>query len=404
MPKENLFVTLDDIPLSGKRVLVRVDFNVPIKNGRIYDDARIRASLPAIHSILGGGGKAILMSHMGRPKEGKFDPAASLSLVAEHLAKLLEEKVSFISDWSKLNGSGQDRVVLLENVRFQAGETRNDDQLSRKMAAMCDVYVNDAFAAAHRTHASTYGVAKYAPVACAGPLMVKEMEALTALFKNPARPMVAIVGGSKVSTKLNILKSLLDRVDQLIIGGGIANTFLKASGIQIGQSLCEDELLDTAREIMAMAKKQGKSIPLPTDVVCGMTVSDYAEATVKPVDKVGKDDLILDIGPETAGGYAQALLQARTIIWNGPVGVFEIEQFSRGTGIIANAIADSKAFSVAGGGDTLAAIAKFGIAPKLSYITTAGGAFLEYLEGKTLPAIAILEERARAWRATEQEY
>ena len=404
MASNNLFVTLDDIPLSGKRVLLRVDFNVPVRNGKVADDQRIRACLPTIHKIVESGASLVLMSHMGRPKEGKFDPAASLALIADHLATLLGEKVAFISDWAAVGETGGARVVMLENVRFQAGETKNDDQLARKMAAMCDVYVNDAFAAAHRSHASTHGVAKYAPVACAGPLMVKEMEVLTAAFKNPARPLIAIVGGSKVSTKLNILKSLLDRVDQLIIGGGIANTFLKASGVDIGSSLCEDELLDSAREIMKIAKQDGKYLPLPVDVVCGKTVSDYAEAEVRTLDNIGEDDMILDIGPKTAQQYADALLQAKTIIWNGPLGVFEIEQFSRGTGIVANAIADSHAFSVAGGGDTLSAISKFGIAPKLSYITTAGGAFLEFLEGKTLPAHAILEERALAWRATEREY
>lgn len=404
MTQENLFVTLDDVPLSGKRILLRVDFNVPVRNGRISDDARIRACLPTIEKIVKSGATLVLMSHMGRPREGKFDPAASLELVSGHLAKLINEPVTFLSDWTAIGQAGQSRIILLENVRFQAGETKNDDQLARKMAAMCDIYVNDAFAAAHRTHASTYGVAKYAPVACAGPLMVREMEVLTAAFKKPARPLVAIVGGSKVSSKLNILKSLIGRVDQLIIGGGIANTFLKASGVNIGSSLCEDELLGSAREIMELARQQGKHLPLPTDVVCGKTVTDYAEAVTMPVNRLGEDDMILDIGPETARMYADALLQAKTIIWNGPLGVFEIEQFSQGTGIVANAIADSNAFSVAGGGDTLAAIAKFGIASRLSYITTAGGAFLEFLEGKTLPSIAILEERALAWRATEREY
>lgn len=404
MTQENLFVTLDDVPLSGKRVLLRVDFNVPVRNGRVVDDARIRACLPTIDKIVKAGARLVLMSHMGRPKEGKFDPAASLALVGEHLQSLIGEPVTFLSDWNALDQPGHARVVLLENVRFQAGETKNDDALSRRMAAMCDIYVNDAFAAAHRSHASTHGVAKYAPIACAGPLMVKEMEVLTVAFRKPERPLVAIVGGSKVSTKLNILKSLINRVDHLIIGGGIANTFLKATGVNVGASLCEDELLDSAREIMAIAKEQGKQLPLPTDVICGKTVTDYAEAVTMPVNDIGEDDMILDIGPETAKAYAAALLNAKTIIWNGPLGVFEIEQFSRGTGIIANAIADSHAFSVAGGGDTLAAIAKFGIASKLSYITTAGGAFLEFLEGKTLPAIAILEERALAWRATEKEY
>lgn len=404
MSQEYLFVTLDDIPLSGKRVLVRVDFNVPIRNNRISDDSRIRASLPTIKQILEEGGRLVLMSHMGRPKEGQFDQDCSLAPVADHLAGLLDQEVRLLSDWSQLQDNVGDGVILMENVRFLVGETDNDDNLSRQMASACDVYVNDAFAAAHRIHASTYGVAKYAPVACAGPLLVKEMEALTSLFKDPARPMIAIVGGSKVSTKLNVLKTLLNKVDQLIVGGGIANTFIKASGVSIGESLCEEGLLDTAREIMDLAQKQGKKIPLPSDVVCGKTLNDYAEAVTKPLDQVADDDLILDIGPETANNYAAALLNAGTIIWNGPLGVFEIEQFSNGTGIVANAIADSQAFSVAGGGDTLAAIAKFGIAPKLSYITTAGGAFLEFLEGKTLPAIAILDERALAWKATEREY
>jgi len=404
MSKENLFVTLDDIPLSGKRILVRVDFNVPIKNDRIADDARIRACLPTIRQILSGGGKLVLMSHMGRPKEGQFDQSNSLAPIAAHLEQLLGREVRLVAEWSRLQDIDDDNIVMMENVRFLKGETANDEDLARKMAAVCDVYVNDAFAAAHRIHASTYGVAKYAPVACAGPLLVREMEALTALFRDPARPMIAVVGGSKVSTKLNILKSLLGKVDKLIIGGGIANTFLKASGFSIGESLCEDDLLETAAEIIALAKTQGKQIPLPTDVVCGKTVTDYAEAFIKPVDQIANDDLILDVGPDTARSYADALLNAGTIIWNGPLGVFEIEQFSNGTGVIANAIADSDAFSVAGGGDTLAAIAKFGIASKLSYITTAGGAFLEYLEGKTLPAIAILEERALAWQATEREY
>jgi phosphoglycerate kinase len=404
MSEQKLFITLDDVPIEGKVVLVREDFNVPISNGNILDYTRIQAGLPTIKKILKGGGKVILLSHLGRPREGQFDESCSLAPVAKALSNLLGEDVKFVSDWNRLDTSQKQRVILLENVRFQNGETSDDEKLSRQMAAMCDVYVNDAFAAAHRSHASTHGVAKYAPVVCAGPLMVREMEALTAAFKNPERPLVAIVGGSKVSTKLEVLRSLLSRVDQLIVGGGIANTFMKATGIHIGKSLCEDDLLDTAREITGLADQQRKEIPIPVDVVCGKAIDENAEAVTKAVSEIQDDDLILDIGPETARIYSDILLGARTIIWNGPLGVFELDQFGKGTEIVGKAIADSEAFSVAGGGDTLSAISKYGIAPDISYITTAGGAFLEYLEGKTLPAIAILEECARAWNATEQEY
>ena len=404
MSDQKLFITLDDVPLDGKVVLVREDFNVPINNGNILDYTRIQAGLPTIKKIIKDGGKVILLSHLGRPKEGQFDETCSLAPVARALSNLLGEEVKFVSDWNRLDTSQKQRVILLENVRFQVGETGNDENLSRQMASMCDVYVNDAFAAAHRSHASTHGVAKYAPVVCAGPLMVREMEALTAAFKNPERPLVAIVGGSKVSTKLEVLRSLLTRVDQLIVGGGIANTFMKATGIHIGNSLCEDDLLETARDILKLADQQGKEIPIPVDVVCGKAMNEKAEAVIKPVKEVEDDDLILDIGPHTAKIYSDMLLGARTIIWNGPLGVFELDQFGRGTETVGRAIADSEAFSVAGGGDTLSAISKYGIAPDISYITTAGGAFLEFLEGKTLPAIAILEECARAWKATEQEY
>lgn len=401
---EKLFVTLDDISLSGKRVLVRVDFNVPLKNGAITDDARIRACVPTIKKILAAGSSVILMSHLGRPKEGKFDPALSLAPVAAHLSGLLELKVHFVPDWSETSTLENQKVALMENVRFLPGESANDDKLSRKMAALADVYVNDAFAVAHRIQASTHGVAKYSPVACAGPLLVREMEALTKAFAKPARPMTAIVGGSKVSTKLGLLESLLQRVDHLIVGGGIANTFLKAAGYHTGLSLSEPDLLQTASGLMKLATEQGKTIPLPVDVVCGKSFSEDAEATVKSVEDIEDNDLILDVGPKTAGIYAAMLSDARTIIWNGPIGVFEFDQFSNGTQVLAKAIADSNAFSVAGGGDTLAAIAKFGVGAGLSYITTAGGAFLEFLEGKTLPAIAILEECALAWKATEREY
>lgn len=399
MSTDKQFITLDDVPLEGKRVLVRVDFNVPIKNGSILDYTRIQASLPTIKKILKAGGKVILMSHLGRPEEGHFEEACSLLPIARNLSTLLGEDVKFLSDWGRINDEQKARVILLENVRFQPGEKDDDEQLSQQMAAMCDVFVNDAFAAAHRSHASTHGVARFAPIVCAGPLMVREMEALSAAFRNPEHPLVAIVGGSKVSTKLEVLRSLLTRVDKLIVGGGIANTFMKASGMSIGKSLCEDGLLDTAREILSQAKETGKDIPMPTDVVCGKTLSENADAVIKTVEEVEDDDLILDIGPVTAQSYADVLLSAKTIIWNGPVGVFEFDQFSKGTETVGNAIAESNAFSVAGGGDTLSAITKFGFAPRISYITTAGGAFLEFLEGKTLPAIAILEKCASAWKA-----
>jgi phosphoglycerate kinase len=404
MSRKNQFITLDDIPLSGKRILVRVDFNVPVRKGEILDYTRIQACLPTIRKILKAGGRLILMSHMGRPVEGKFDENCSLLPVARALSTLLGEEVKFISDWSRVKDESRPRIILLENVRFQSGEKSDDENLSRTMAAMCDVYVNDAFAAAHRSHASTHGVAKYAPVVCAGPLMVREIEALTTAFEKPAHPLVAIVGGSKVSTKLEVLKSLLLRVDKLIVGGGIANTFMKAAGMKTGKSLCEEDLLGTAREIMDLARQQGKEIPLPKDVVCGKSMDEKARPETKPAGEVLDDDLILDIGPETAGDYAKSLMDAKTIIWNGPLGVFEIDPFSKGTETVGRAIAESKAFSVAGGGDTLSAISKFNIGAGLSYITTAGGAFLEFLEGKTLPAIVILEECALAWKATEKEY
>jgi phosphoglycerate kinase len=404
MSEQKLFITLDDVPVNGKIVLVREDFNVPISNGNILDYTRIQAGLPTIKKILKAGGKVILLSHLGRPKEGQFDETCSLAPVAKAVSNLLGEDVKFVSDWNRLDTGQKQRVILLENVRFQIGETSDDERLSRRMASMCDVYVNDAFAAAHRSHASTHGVAKYAPVVCAGPLMVREMEALTAAFKNPERPLIAIVGGSKVSTKLEVLRSLLSQVDKLIVGGGIANTFMKAAGLEIGKSLCEDDLLDTAREIIGHANQHDKEIPIPVDVVCGKTMDEKAQAESKLVNEVQDDDLILDIGAQTARLYSDMLLGAKTIIWNGPLGVFELDQFGKGTETIGKAIADSEAFSVAGGGDTLSAISKYGIAANISYITTAGGAFLEYLEGKTLPAIAILEECARAWKATEKEY
>ncbi len=399
-----LFVTLDDINLAGKRALVRVDFNVPMRNGEIADDSRIKASLPTINKILKAEGIVILMSHMGQPNEGQFEPGLSLRPVANYLAELLGKEVEFCTDW--LEGKdfpAQRKVILLENVRFLPGEKSNDDKLARKMARLCDVYVNDAFSAAHRIQASTHGVAKYSPAACAGLLLVDEMEALTKAFKQPAKPMTAIVGGSKVSSKLGVLKSLLDKVDHLIVGGGIANTFIKAAGYNVGKSLVENDLVDEAAKLMKNTAKNGKSIPLPVDVVCGKAFSEDATGTTKAIGSVMDDDLIMDIGPETAKLYSEILNETATIIWNGPLGVFEFEEFSNGTNVVANAIADSQAFSVAGGGDTLSAISKFHVADRISYITTAGGAFLEFLEGKTLPAIAILEECALAWCATERE-
>ena len=400
-----LFVTLDDINLVDKRILVRVDFNVPIKNREIADDTRIQACLPTINKILKAGGRILLVSHMGRPKEGRFDPGFSLQPVAIRLSELLGEEVVFCTDWlDRKDFPAQKKVILLENVRFLHGERSNDDKLARKLARLCDIFVNDAFSAAHRIQASTHGVAKYSPVACAGPLLVEEMEALTRAFKYPAKPMIAIVGGSKASTKLHVLESLLDKVDHLIVGGGIANTFIKTAGYNVGKSQIEDDLIDKAATLMRMATEKGGSILLPIDVVCSKTFTKDAVVKIKTINNVMDDDLIVDIGPETAKLYSGLLNEARTIIWNGPLGVFEFEEFSNGTKVVANAIADSKAFSVAGGGDTLSAISKFQIADRLSYITTGGGAFLEFLEGRTLPAITILEECALAWRATEREY
>ncbi|MBM2830056.1 MAG: phosphoglycerate kinase [Gammaproteobacteria bacterium] len=395
-------IKISDLDLSGKRVLIREDYNVPIKDGRVEDDTRIRASLPAIRQILDAGAKIIIMSHLGRPKEGAYDKKYSLAPVAACLSKLLGREIPLIKEWLDGVDLKLNDIVLCENVRFQAGEKANDDDLARRMAALCNVYVNDAFATAHRTQASTYGVAKYAPVACAGPLLIAELKALSRVLKKPAKPLIAIVGGSKVSTKLTVLESLSEKVDQLIVGGGIANTFLKAVGHNIGNSLCEHELVDAAKKILKTTKQRGSDIPLPTDVVCAKEFNEKAEATVKMIDEVEDNDLIMDVGPQTAAHIAKLVGQAATIVWNGPLGVFEFDQFSNGTRILAEAIANSNAYSIAGGGDTLSAISRFGITEKISYVSTGGGAFLEFLEGKKLPAVSILEESARAWSAMER--
>lgn len=384
---------MTDLDLRGKRVLMRLDLNVPLADGEVADDTRIRASLPSIRLAVDGGARVMLMSHLGRPTEGVRDEALSLAPVARRLSALLERNVP-LRDWSFAADTGDSDVLLFENVRFNAGEKQNDDALAKKMAALCDVFVMDAFGTAHRAQASTHGVARFAPIACAGPLLMAELEALAAALHNPARPMVAIVGGSKVSSKLTVLESLLGIVDQLVVGGGIANTFLKATGHEVGRSLCEDALVDTARALMDASAASGSGIPLPQDVVVSDRLSADAKARQIGVDEVGAQDMILDIGPKSANALAALLQSAGTIVWNGPVGVFEFDQFGQGTRRIADAIASSKAFSIAGGGDTLAAIAKYGVADRISYISTGGGAFLEFLEGKKLPAVAILEERA----------
>jgi phosphoglycerate kinase len=386
-------ISMGELDLAGKRVLIREDLNVPVADGVITSDARIRASLPTIRAALDAGAAVIVMSHLGRPTEGEPEERFSLAPVAAHLATLLNMDVPLVTDW--LNGVDVEpgQLVLLENVRFNAGEKACDDELSKKMAALCDVFVMDAFGTAHRAQASTYGVAKYAPVACAGPLLASELDALAKALDNPARPMVAIVGGSKVSTKLTVLEALANIVDQLIVGGGIANTFIAAAGHNVGKSLHEPDMLDTA-SALASNEADRADIPVPVDVVVASEFSADASAAVKDVTAVGSEELILDIGPQTAENFAALVRNAGTIIWNGPLGVFEFDQFGEGTKALAEAIADSKAFSVAGGGDTLAAIDKYGVAGRISYISTGGGAFLEFVEGKKLPAVAILEERA----------
>ena len=381
--------------LSGKRVFIRSDLNVPFNDdGEISEDTRIRASIPAIRLALDAGAAVMVTSHLGRPTEGQVQEKDTLAPVAARLTQLLGQPVQLLQDWVEGVQVVAGQVVLLENCRCNPGEKKNDETLARKMAALCDVYVNDAFGTAHRAEATTHGIARFAPIACAGPLLEAELDALGRALKEPKRPMVAIVAGSKVSTKLSILRSLADKVDQLIVGGGIANTFMLAQGLSIGQSLAEPEQIDQAREVIELMKKRGAEVPIPTDVVCAKAFSAEAAAVVKPANEVEADDLILDIGPETAATLAQMLRSAGTIVWNGPVGVFEFDAFAGGTEAIARAIAESDAFSIAGGGDTLAAIAKYGIGDKVGYISTGGGAFLEFLEGKTLPAVEILQQRA----------
>ncbi len=389
------FLRLTDLPLAGKRVFIRADLNVPQDHdGNITEDTRIRASVPAIVHALKAGAAVMVTSHLGRPTEGELKPEDSLAPVARRLAEVLDMPVRLITHWVDGVEVKPGEVVMLENCRVNRGEKKNDDALAKKMAALCDIYVNDAFGTAHRAEATTHGIAKFAKIACAGPLMAAELDALGKALSNPARPLLAIVAGSKVSTKLTILKSLAAKVDQLIVGGGIANTFMLASGQRIGRSLAEPNLVNEAQEIIDLMKARGAQVPLPVDVIVANELAAMARANRVDANAVSADDLILDVGPKTAANFAALIAKAGTIVWNGPVGVFEYDQFAGGTKVIAEAIAQSKAFSIAGGGDTLAAIAKYGIADKISYISTGGGAFLEFLEGRKLPAVEILETRA----------
>ncbi len=393
------FVRLTDLAakneLNGKRVFIRADLNVPQDEaGNISDDTRIRASIPAIELALESGAAVMVTSHLGRPTEGEFKREDSLDRVAKRMSEIMQREVPLKANWVDGVDVAAGELVLLENCRVNVGEKKNSDELAKKMAALCDVYVNDAFGTAHRAEATTHGIAKFAKVACAGPLLAAELDALGAALLNPKRPMVAIVAGSKVSTKLTILKSLASKVDQLVVGGGIANTFLLAKGFPIGKSLAEPDLLNEAKEIIEMMAARGAAVPIPTDVICGKVFSATTPAITKRASDVVADDMIFDVGPDTAATLANIMKNAGTIVWNGPIGVFEFDQFGHGTETLAHAIADSDAFSIAGGGDTLAAIAKYGVTEKISYISTGGGAFLEFLEGKTLPAVEILVQRA----------
>lgn len=380
--------------LTGKRVLIRSDLNVPLNDGDITDDTRIRSSLQAFHMALDAGAAVMVVSHLGRPKEGVYSDEDSLAPVAQRLSELLNRPVELIKDWVDGVDVQPGQIVLLENCRFNVGEKSNDFKLAQKMAALCDVYVNDAFGTAHRTQASTHGVARYAPIACAGPLLQSELQTLAGWCAKPKRPMVAIVGGSKVSTKITVLRALAKQVDQLIVGGGIANTFMLAAGLPIGKSLAEPNQIDEAKQVMKIMQDRGAAIPIPVDVVCAKEFSAQASAQLCASDEVQEDDMILDIGPKSAENLKRILTQAGTIVWNGPIGVFEFDAFADGTKQVAQAVADSNGFSMAGGGDTVAAIAKFGIQDKVNYISTGGGAFLEFLEGKVLPAVDVLQQRA----------
>ncbi len=389
-------IKMTDLDLAGKRVLIRQDLNVPVKDGKVTSDKRIRASLPTIEKAVAAGAKVMIMSHLGRPTEGSPEAEFSLAPVADHMSGLLGNDVSLVTEYLDQSLDIADgEVVLLENVRFNAGEKANDETLSKQYANLCDIYVMDAFGTAHRAQASTHGAGMFASTACAGPLLAGELEALGKALDNPARPMVALVGGSKVSTKLTVLESLSKVVDQLIVGGGIANTFIAAEGHNVGKSLYEEDLVETARELKSAAQANGGDIPVPVDVVCAKEFAESATATTMNVDEVGADDMVFDIGPKSAAELAEVIKNAGTIVWNGPVGVFEFDQFGEGTKTISMAIAESEGFSVAGGGDTLAAVDKYGIADKVSYISTGGGSFLEFLEGKKLPVVAMLEERAQ---------
>ncbi|MCW5619183.1 MAG: phosphoglycerate kinase [Nitrosomonas sp.] len=389
-------IKLVDLDLKGKRIFIRADLNVPVKDGKVTSDARITASMATINHCLGAGAKVMVTSHLGRPEEGEWSEENSLKPVADNIAARLNKPVRLIKDW--INGGfdvAEGELVVLENCRINKGEKKNLEETARKYADLCDIFVMDAFGTAHRAQASTYGIAQYAPVACAGILLTEELDALTKALSNPARPMVAIVGGSKVSTKLTVLESLSDKVDQLVVGGGIANTFLKATGKNIGKSLCEDDLIPTAKSLMEKMIKRNASIPVAVDVVVGKKFDANEPAVLKDVNTVADDDMIFDIGPKSAQELADIIMKAGTVVWNGPVGVFEFDQFGAGTEKIARAIAETKAFTLAGGGDTIAAIQKYDIYDKVSYISTAGGAFLEFLEGKVLPAVEILETRVK---------
>lgn len=389
-------IKMTDLALNNQRVLIREDLNVPVKAGKITSDARLRAALPTLKLALESGAKVMVMSHLGRPTEGEYNEEFSLQPVADYLSAALNVPVRLVKDYLDGVDVNIGELVIFENIRFNVGEKSNDDALSKKLAALCDIFVMDAFGTAHRAQASTHGVAKYAPTACAGPLLAGELSALSKALDNPARPLVAIVGGSKVSTKLTVLDSLAGIVDQLVVGGGIANTFIASQGHNVGKSLFEADLVDEAKRLTKQANDNNGSIPVPIDVVVGQEFSETAQATLKNVSDVDDSDMIFDIGPQSAKALADIIANAGTVVWNGPVGVFEFDQFGKGTEVIARAIANSKAFSIAGGGDTLAAVDKYGIAEQVSYISTGGGAFLEFLEGKKLPAVEILEARAKA--------